>query len=110
MDNNDLKKMKRIELLEILYQQQQRIEELESENGQLRKRLEDRQVIMKNTGSIANASLALTHVFEEAQKAADIYLSSIREIYDKAREGRFIDGLQTPVDKTTNAKGRHSAK
>ncbi|MBR4422283.1 MAG: hypothetical protein IKS69_07100 [Erysipelotrichaceae bacterium] len=109
MKNNDLKKMKRVELLEILYQQQQRIEDLEIENAQLKKRVEERQVIMKKTGSIADASLALTQVFQEAQKSADLYLSSIREIYDKAREGRLIDGLQTPADED-KPKGRHSLK
>ena len=109
MASEDLKNLKRVELLEILYQQQQRIEDLEKENRQLRQKVEERQIIMKNTGSIASASLALTNVFEEAQKAADMYLRSIREIYEKAREGKYINGLQTPVSQESR-KGRHSAK
>ena len=109
MTSEDLKNMKRVELLEMLYQQQQRIEELEKENETLRQRVEERQIIMKNTGSIASASLALTNVFEEAQKAADMYLRSIQEIYEKAREGKYINGLQTPVSQESR-KGRHSAK
>ena len=109
MTSEDLKNMKRVELLEMLYQQQQRIEELEKENETLRQRVEERQIIMKNTGSIADASLALAKVFEEAQKAADMYLCSIQEIYEKAREGKYINGLQTP-DTEKNQKGRHSAR
>ena len=40
--------------------------------------LESREINMLKSGSIAEASLALTKVFEEAQKAADIYLENVK--------------------------------
>ena len=108
MDNDDLKKLSRLELLEILYQQQQRIEDLEKEIDRLNMQVDEKQAILRNTGSIADASLALTNIFEEAQKAADIYLGSIKEIYEKALADQFIDELQMPG--ATKPKGRHMAR
>ncbi|MBQ8994406.1 MAG: DNA repair protein [Oscillospiraceae bacterium] len=89
MDNKELKKMNRLQLLEVLYEQQTRIEELERENKELASQLEQRRIVIGNAGSIADASLALTNVFEEAQKAADMYLDSIQYIYESIRSGKI---------------------
>ena len=110
MDEKDLKRLKRVDLLEMLYEQQKRIEQLEDENLQLKKAFNQKRVIMQQVGSIANASLALTDVFEEAQKAADIYLESIKSIYEKASEGKGIPDLSIPDKLITTEKGRHSSK
>lgn len=53
-------------------------EELEQQNAELKQQLEDRTLRLKQTGSIAEAALALNHVFEAAQAAADDYLNSIK--------------------------------
>lgn len=42
--------------------------------------LDDRRILRNRSGNIAEASLALNHVFEDAQKAADQYISEIRRI------------------------------
>ena len=42
--------------------------------------LDDRRILLNRSGNIAEASLALNHVFEDAQKAADQYVSEIRRI------------------------------
>lgn len=72
------KNMNRLELLELLLEQQQYIKRLEAELKELKAELENRQILIENAGSIAEASLALTNIFEEAQKAADLYLANIR--------------------------------
>ena len=110
MDEREIKKLKRVELLEMLYEQQKRIEQLEKENLMLKKAYHQKQIVMQQVGSIANASLALTDVFEEAQKAADIYLESIKSIYEKATEGKGIPDLSIPDKLITTEKGRHSSK
>ena len=41
-------------------------------------RLEERRIAIEESGSIAEASLKLTKVFEEAQKAADLYVENVK--------------------------------
>jgi len=74
-----LKKMKRKDLLEILLLQNKKINELENELLETKKLLNKREIIIKESGSIAEASLKINKVFEVAQKAADDYLKSIKE-------------------------------
>ena len=43
------------------------------------KELKNKRIDIQRSGSIAEASLKLTKIFEEAQKAADLYLSNIKK-------------------------------
>jgi hypothetical protein len=78
MADKELRKLQKIELLEILVDQRKRIDELEKELAEVREQLESREINIRNSGSIAEASLKLTKVFYEAQKAADLYLENVR--------------------------------
>ena len=77
MADNRLSKMSRKELLEMLLEQSRLLDSREKEIERLNALLEDRRVIAEKAGSIAEAALRLSGVFEAAQKAADIYLESI---------------------------------
>ena len=78
MTDNELKRMSRADLLEILLAQSREIERLRDEVAELNDRLEEREILMSRSGSIAEASLRLNRVFEAAQKAADKYVDSAR--------------------------------
>lgn len=78
MTDNELKRMSRTDLLEILLAQSREIERLRDEVAELNDRLEEREILMSRSGSIAEASLRLNRVFEAAQKAADQYVDSVR--------------------------------
>ncbi len=78
MTEKELAKLKRGELLEIMLAQSREIERLREELARTREELEDKQIRIQKAGNLAEASLALTRVFEEAQKAADLYLENIR--------------------------------
>ena len=78
MDQKTLKKMSRAELLELLLEERKINEKLEKELAKANAELEEKRIKIRNSGSIAEASLALTKVFEEAQKAADLYLENIK--------------------------------
>lgn len=78
--DNSLKKMKRKDLLEILLLQNEKIKELEEKNKNLEDKLNEKEIIIKESGSIAELSLKLNKVFEAAQKAADDYLESIKSM------------------------------
>lgn len=84
--NRTIRKMKKIELLELLLEQEQEIERLNEEIEQLKKKLECKELKISESGSIAEAALRLSDIFESAQKAADIYLESIKAGTNNAEE------------------------
>ena len=74
----ELLKLKKHELLEIMLKQGEEIDRLRGKVEELEKALDQRKFDLENAGSIAEASLKVTKVFEEAEKAAQIYLDNIR--------------------------------
>lgn len=80
MKKKELKRMSRLELLELLLEIDQENERLREENAKLTQQWNNRQIKLEAAGSIAEAALALNHIFEDAQAAADQYLESIRAL------------------------------
>lgn len=78
----ELRKLKRSELLEIMLAQSEEIDELKQQVADLKKERSTNDLVIKNAGSIAEASLELTKVFEEAQKAADLYVKTVKQKAD----------------------------
>ena len=78
MTDKELRKLKRGELLEMLLEQSKENEELKKQLYDMQKKLENRDIILKESGSIAEAALKLNGVFEAAEKAAEQYLENIR--------------------------------
>jgi len=78
--HNNIRKMNRKELLELLMIQSKKIDGLEEELDKVNKLLDSKKIILKEAGSIADASLKLNKVFEVAQQAADQYLDNIKRI------------------------------
>lgn len=76
---NIIKKMSRKDLLEILIIERKKIDELESEIRHVKEQLSTKEIMIKNAGSIAEASLKLNKVFEKAQEAADQYLENVKK-------------------------------
>lgn len=74
----DLSKLKKRELLEIMLAQGKEIDSLRERVAELEARLADREFEFSRIGSIAEASLAVTDIFKEAEKAAAVYLENIR--------------------------------
>ena len=81
MAERELRRMNRMELIEIIYALKQHEEELEQQNANLRRQLADRTLRLEQVGSIAEAALSLNRVFEAAQTAADQYLESVKAQY-----------------------------
>ena len=76
----DLNKLSKKDLLEIMLKQGEEIDALNARIAELEAILEKREVDMSKVGSLAEASLALTNIFEEADKAAMAYLSNLKRI------------------------------
>ena len=86
MTEKQLAKLRKPEMLSIMLEQQRRIQQLETELARANEKLASRRTGLKNAGSIAEASLALTQVFEEAQKAADGYLAGVKALAEEGEE------------------------
>ncbi len=90
MTDKELKRLKRVDLLELLIAQSRENERLRAELEETRSKLEAKELALKQAGSIAEAALQLNRVFEAAQAAADQYVLSVKaqagESPEKIRE------------------------
>ena len=87
MTDKELKKLRRVELLELLVEQTAEMEELRGQLRQAQQELKNREILLQQAGSIAEAALALNQVFEAADRAARDYVNSVKAACDRqARE------------------------
>ncbi len=78
MTERDLKKLSRLELLELLLQERRENDKLKAQVTELQEKLDDRAIRIQECGSIAEAALKLNGVFEAAEAAAQQYLENVR--------------------------------
>ena len=91
MTDKQLRKLSRIELLEMLIQHSKEITRLQEQLEEAHELLEDKYIAIDNAGSIAEASLQINGVFSAAQQAADQYLQNVSL---RQNEGEGADILQ----------------
>ena len=108
MESKELKKMSRKDMLVILLEQTKRIRELEDELEKANEKLEAKKVVFKNAGSLADAALQLSGIFNTAQEAATIYLSNIKELKEKSEED--IEKLRNKMLRDTERKCKKREK
>ncbi|MBR3195968.1 MAG: DNA repair protein [Clostridia bacterium] len=82
MNDKDLKKMNRQELLELILAQSRRIQDLEKKLSDAEQRAQSREIQIRNCGSIAEAALTLSGFFEAADRAAHMYIENVRQQFD----------------------------
>ena len=78
MTEKELLKLNKSEMLEIMLAQSREIDSLREQLAEAKAELEDRRITIEKAGFLAEASLQLTRIFEEAQKAADLYLDNVK--------------------------------
>ena len=98
MQEKQLHKLGKTDLLTLIYKQEKQIQRLTKEVEELKQQLEDRTIQIKEAGSIAEASLKINKIFEVAQQAADEYLRSIKEVNKPSHEYAEIN-KETSNDK-----------
>ena len=89
MTEKELRRLSRMDLLEMLLEQSKEVERLQKELETVKKQLEDRRIMEQDAGSIAEAALRLNKVFEAAQQAADQYLENIRNRSEIPQNGEM---------------------
>jgi len=81
MTEKELQKLKRPELLEIMLDLKSDLDRKINENIELKKKLDEKNISLEKSGSIAEAALQLNGVFDAAQESADIYLNNIKKMH-----------------------------
>lgn len=86
MNDKELRKLSRSELLEMLLEQSKEVESLQQQLKDAQTQLESRTLLINQSGSIAEAALKVSHVFEAAQMAADQYLDNVHQMTQRQNE------------------------
>ncbi len=79
-----MKRLSRTELLEMLIDQSEELEKLRTQMKNAQIALQNKRIAIENSGSIAEAALALNGVFSAAQAAAEQYLENIQKQQEEA--------------------------
>ena len=86
MTDQDLRKLRRVELLELLVELSEENEGLRMRNAMLSEQLENRELGLREAGSIAEAALHISGVFQAAQDAAELYLENVKRLSGGAEQ------------------------
>ena len=78
MTKKELKRLRRSDLMEILLDLSKENQELQERLQQAEKKLQDRQILIEESGSLAEAALRLNRIFEDAQAACEQYEQNVR--------------------------------
>jgi len=79
MTAKELKRLRRSDLLEILLDLRRENERLTEQLEEAQRALQSRSVAIEETGSLADAVLRLSGVFEAAQEACDQYMENVKQ-------------------------------
>lgn len=93
MDGNELKKLSRSDLLQMLIEQVKENDRLKAELKERDRLLRDRQIKIQECGSIAEAALKLNGVFEAAQAAAQQYIDNVKAASHVEEYTRDVDDI-----------------
>ena len=78
MTPKELRRLRRTDLLEMLLELSRENDKLRKDNLELRQQLQERTILIENSGSLAEAALQLNGIFEAAQAACEQYTQNIQ--------------------------------
>lgn len=82
----ELRKLSRIELLQLLVHQTKEVEKLREQLEIAENKLKEKEILLSEAGNIAEAALKINNVMEAAQAAADQYLQNIAQLEKRYKE------------------------
>ncbi len=116
LNDKQIQRLKRGELLEILIESSReneklrgQVDSLNSEIAGLNGKLSDRKIRLEKAGNLAEAALALNGVFDVAQAAAQQYLDNLRDLCEREEENcikkeKQVEALVERLLEDTNKK------
>ena len=88
MTDKEFKRLSRAQLIDIIYQLQLQIDELNEQKKTLKNARDDKRIRIEKTGNLAEAALEINNCFLSAQKAAEQYLNEIKEMHAETERQR----------------------
>ena len=85
MNNKELEKLSRSDLLEILIKISEELNETKEKLSEVQEKLNEREIKIERAGSIAEAALNLNGVFEAAEAASQQYLENLQKQMDRQK-------------------------
>lgn len=95
MTDENLRKLKRAELLELLIEQGEELERTRERLRRAEEALTDRQLKLQTAGTMAEAALKLNDVFAAADRAAQDYLASVQAM--KVEQEQLLARLRAQI-------------
>lgn len=80
MTDRELKRLSRRDLLEMMIELSKELQSTKEQLAKAKEALAKKEIVIREAGSIAEASLQLNGVFSAAQAACDQYLESVRAL------------------------------
>lgn len=112
MTEQEIRKMNRSDLVETALDQMQEIDLLKKQNELMQKKLDAQQIDIQECGSIAEACLKLSGIFEDAQKASQMYVDNTRRVSEnaKATASSYVQQQQEKADAILSRSKEESRK
>ncbi len=108
MTEKELKKLTRAELLEMLIAQSKKLSRTETELAAAQEKLKRREIAISESGTVAEAALKLSGIFDDADRAVAQYRESVLENQKKAED--IINAARVKaavILKMARAQGRY---
>ncbi len=108
MTEKELKKLTRAELLEMLIAQSKKLSRTETELAAAQEELKRREIAISESGTVAEAALKLSGIFDDADRAVAQYRESVLENQKKAED--IINAARVKaavILKMARAQGRY---
>lgn len=86
MTDRQLRKASRTDLLKLLLEQRKEMETLRCQIEQLQEQLQQRQITIDQSGTLAEAALKLSGIFDAAETACQYYTENIRGLSGRQEE------------------------
>lgn len=99
MEQKELRKLRRVDLLELLVTQAKENEQLRQQVQKLQAELNSRKILVEKAGSIADASIALNKLFETAQATANQYLENIKRMEQELLQQQSAQAMKIDENK-----------
>lgn len=105
MDDRELRKLNRQELMEMLLELSKENDRLKEQLDVMQKELQSKKIKINEAGNIAEASLGINRVFEAAHASAVQYIANI-QLLEKQKQAELykIRELRKRLDETLNSK------
>ena len=86
MTDRQLRKASRTDLLKLLLEQRKETEAMRRQIDQLQEQLQQRQITIDQSGTLAEAALKLSGIFDAAETACQYYTENIRGLSGRQEE------------------------